>query len=69
MGKSSILDVCNLFFPRIMQEAAQDEQITASLLRQKDVKVGQEEKITLFLEDQRNNFHYYRQKNSGEKSA
>lgn len=32
MGKSSILDVCNLLFPRIMQEAAQDEQITASLL-------------------------------------
>ena len=69
MGKSSILDVCNLFFPRIMQEAAQDEQITASLLGEKDVKVGEEEKITLFLEDQGNNFHYYRKKNSGEKSA
>mgnify|MGYP000291388472 CR=1 FL=1 len=26
MGKSSILDVCNLLFSRIMQEAAQDEQ-------------------------------------------
>lgn len=57
MGKSSILDVCNLLFSRIMQEAAQDE-------------VGEEEaKITLFLEDQGNNFHYYRKKNSGEKSA
>lgn len=53
MGKSSILDVCNLLFSRIMQEAAQDEQITASLLGEKDVKVGEEEaKITLFLEDQ-----------------
>ena len=32
--------------------------------------VGEEEaKITLFLEDQGNNFHYYRKKNSGEKSA
>ena len=38
MGKSSILDVCNLLFSRIMQEAAQDEQITASLLGEKDVK-------------------------------
>ena len=55
-------------FPEL-QEAAQDEQITASLLGEKDVKVGEEEKITLFLEDQGNNFHYYRKKNSGEKSA
>lgn len=38
MGKSSILDVCNLLFSRIMQEAAQDEQITASLLGEKDGK-------------------------------
>ena len=38
MGKSSILDVCNFLFSRIMQEAAQDEQITASLLGEKDVK-------------------------------
>ena len=69
MGKSSILDVCNLLFSRIMQEAAQDEQITASLLGEKDVKVGEEEtKITLFLEDQGNNFHYYR-KRIQEKSA
>ena len=53
MGKSSILDVCNLLFSRIMQEAAQDEQITGSLLGEKDVKVGEEDaKITLFLEDQ-----------------
>lgn len=66
MGKSSILDVCNLLFPRIMQEAAQDEQITASLLGEKDVKVGEEEaKITLFLEDQGNNFHYYRKRIQG----
>ena len=66
MGKSSILDVCNLLFSRIMQEAAQDEQITASLLGEKDVKVGEEEaKITLFLEDQGNNFHYYRKRIQG----
>lgn len=65
MGKSSILDVCNLF-SRIMQEAAQDEQITASLLGEKDVKVGEEEaKITLFLEDQGNNFQYYRKRIQG----
>ena len=43
MGKSSILDVCNLLFSRIMQEAAQDEQIKASLLGEKDVKVGEKE--------------------------
>ncbi|MFQ7336451.1 MAG: AAA family ATPase [Roseburia faecis] len=66
MGKSSILDVCNLLFSRIMQEAALDEQITASLLGEKDVKVGEEEaKITLFLEDQGNNFHYYRKRIQG----
>lgn len=66
MGKSSILDVCNLLFSRIMQEAAQDEQITASLLGEKDVKVGEEEaKITLFLEDQGNNFQYYRKRIQG----
>ena len=66
MGKSSILDVCNLLFSRIMQEAAQDEQIKASLLGEKDVKVGEEEtKITLFLEDQGNNFHYYRKRIQG----
>ena len=65
MGKSSILDVCNLLFSRIMEEAGQDEQITASLLGEKDVKVGEEEKITLFLEDQGNNFHYYRKRIQG----
>ena len=65
MGKSSILDVCNLLFSRIMQEAAQDEQITASLLGEKDVKVEEEAKITLFLEDQGNNFHYYRKRIQG----
>ena len=52
-------------FPEL-QEAAQDEQITASLLGEKDVKVGEEEaKITLFLEDQGNNFHYYRKRIQG----
>ena len=35
MGKSSILDVCNLLFSRIMQEAALDEQITASFRRKR----------------------------------
>ena len=45
--------------------------VTGGFMRTlKDVKVGEEEaKITLFLEDQGNNFHYYRKKNSGEKSA
>jgi len=38
MGKSSILDVCNLLFSRIMQEAAQDEQITAASFRRKRCK-------------------------------
>ena len=44
----------------------QPRAITASLLGEKDVKVGEEEaKITLFLEDQGNNFHYYRKRIQG----
>ena len=36
------------------------------IIQEKDVKVGEEEaKITLFLEDQGNNFHYYRKRIQG----
>lgn len=41
MGKSTLLDACNILFSRILKEAADDEQLDSRVIKDSDVKVGE----------------------------
>lgn len=66
MGKSSILDACNFLFSRILQNAAQDSQISVFPLSDRDVKAGEEEnQISVSFGDEGREFRYYRKRVQG----
>lgn len=67
VGKSTVLDVCNLLFSRILRAAAEDEQIDSLMIREKDIKVGEDStKISVWFEIDNHELHYYRARRNGE---
>ena len=42
MGKSTILDACNILFSKILNEVTCDEQLRGLMIRQQDVKIGED---------------------------
>ena len=67
MGKSTLLDVCNILFSRILQAASNDEQIRPIMLTEEDVKIGENAtKITVWFKVDGQTFHYYRSRVDGE---
>lgn len=68
MGKSNVLDVCNILFSRILQEASNnDKQIRSIMIGDKDVKAGEDAtKITVWFEVDGQEFCYFRKREDGE---
>lgn len=66
MGKSTILDACSILFSKILREAAGDNQIELQMIKEKDVKLGEEDtsiNADIIIENQ--HFSYYRQRRDG----
>lgn len=61
MGKSTILDACNILFSRILREASGDSQTDVLSITDRDLKIGAKEaKITVWFQIGEKEFHYYR---------
>lgn len=63
MGKSTILDACNILFSKILNEVTCDEQLRGLMIRQQDVKIGEdtvEISAEIVVEDKK--FTYYRKR-------
>lgn len=60
MGKSAVLDACNILFSKILSEAAMDNRIGNCMITEKDVKVGETEtEIRGQISDEEENYIYY----------
>ena len=67
MGKSAILDACNILFSRILSEAAMDNQIGNRMIAEKDVKVGETEtEVMGLISDEGETYLYYRKRIDGQ---
>lgn len=63
MGKSTILDACNILFSKILNEVTYDEQLRGLMIRQQDVRIGEntaEISAEISIEDKI--FTYYRER-------
>ena len=67
MGKSAVLDACNILFSKILSEAAMDNRIGNCMITEKDVKVGETEtEIRGQISDEEENYIYYRRRVEGQ---
>lgn len=67
MGKSAILDACNILFSRILSEAAMDKQIGSCMITEKDVRVGETAtEIECEISDDGRIYRYFRKRIDGQ---
>lgn len=66
MGKSTLLDACNILFSRILREASADSQVESKMIKKLDVKLEQEHTdIRAKIKVENQNFTYSRSRTDG----
>lgn len=69
MGKSTVLDACDIIFSKILGEASMDKQIGGLLIKEKDVKLGENKtEISTDIIIEGKVFSYYRKRVDGTNS-
>ena len=63
MGKSAVLEACNILFSKILSEAAMDSHIGSCVITKKDVKAGETKtEIRAHISDGNESYTYYRKR-------